>query len=565
MEIPIMNCGNQGIPEKMLAWQMYGAGMENFGVNDQPVEIPVPEIKDDELLVKIDAIGLCFSDVKLIRAGEEHPRVISKNLKEDPVIPGHEAVMTIVKVGSAIDPKFKVGQRFIIQADIYVKGQGFAYGYAINGGMAQYSVIDQRVLNGDEGCYLLPLDAGTPAAIAALMEPWTCVQAAYMIEYRNTPKKGGKVLIAAAPGNNKIYEAGELLKKAAPAEVKALNLSAAAVEKLSAELGKAVTVINAMPENERFDDIFICDVADHELGEKLGKLGARNAMISFIGSYNDEKWSFDVGSIHYEGWYYQGAEGNNLSAAYGRNFRTALKPGGTCWLPGGAGAMGQMHTQMAVESPDGPSRIIVSDMDDARIENVKRLLADTIKARGIEFKTLNPGKMTPQEFEQALHDFAPEGYDDIIMLVPVVPVLNQSASFLKTDGLMNIFAGIPAGKEGELNVKGIAAGGRRFIGSSGSKTAHLRHTLELAETGKLKPVTALAAIGGMRALKEGLESVIAAKFPGKTVIFPNCEDMPLTPVAHIADLADAIADTLDNDGFYTAETEMKLLEKYCNK
>ena len=78
-------------------------------------------------------------------------------------------------------------------------------------------------------------------------------------------------------------------------------------------------------------------------------------------------------------------------------------------------------------------------------------------------------------------------------------------------------------------------------------------------------MTALAAIGGMRALKEGLESVIAAKFPGKTVIFPNCEDMPLTPVAHIADLADAIADTLDNDGFYTAETEMKLLEKYCNK
>ncbi|NCB09927.1 MAG: hypothetical protein EOM73_17450 [Bacteroidia bacterium] len=145
MEIPIMNCGNQGIPEKMLAWQMYGAGMENFGVNDQPVEIPVPEIKDDELLVKIDAIGLCFSDVKLIRAGEEHPRVISKNLKEDPVIPGHEAVMTIVKVGSKIDPKFKAGQRFIIQADIYVKGQGFAYGYAINGGMAQYSKIDQRV------------------------------------------------------------------------------------------------------------------------------------------------------------------------------------------------------------------------------------------------------------------------------------------------------------------------------------------------------------------------------------------------------------------------------------
>src|SRR5690606_31447061 len=104
----------------------------------------------------------------------------------------------------------------------------------------------------------------------------------------------------------------------------------------------------------------------------------------------------------------------------------------------------QMHTQMAVEDPNGPKRIIVSDMDDARINNVKRLLADKIKERGIEFKTLNPGKLTPDEFEKALNDFAPDGFDDIIMLVPVVPVLNQSATHLKKDGLMNIFAGIPA-------------------------------------------------------------------------------------------------------------------------
>ncbi len=557
-------CSKSGvIPEKMLAWQMYGAGMENFGVNNQPVEIPVPQIKDDELLVKIDAIGLCFSDVKLIRAGEEHPRVISKNLKEDPVIPGHEAVMTIVKVGSKIAGQYQAGQRFIIQADIYVKGKGFAYGYAINGGMAQYSVIDQRVLNGDEGCYLLPLEEKTPSAIAALMEPWTCVQASYMIENRNQPKKDGAVLIAAAPGNNAVYTAGALLKNAVSKEIKALNLSAAAVAALEKELGRKLTVINEIPSGEQFDDIFLCDIADREYGEKLAKLGSRNSVISFVGTYPDANWSFDVGSIHYEGWYYQGTGSSEFSAAYGRNFRTTLKRGGTCWLPGGAGAMGQMHTQMAVESPDGPSRIIVTDMDDARIENVKRLLADKIRERGIDFQTLNPGKMTPEEFEKALHDFSPEGYDDIIMLVPVVPVLNQSARFLKADGLMNIFAGIPAGKEGEMNVRGIASEGRRYIGSSGSRTSHLRHTLDLAETGKLKPVTALAAVGGMRALKEGLESVIAAKFPGKTVIFPNCEDMPLTPISEITKLDANIGETLDDEGFYTAETEKRLLEKYC--
>ena len=180
------------VPEKMLAWRLYGEGMENFGDGDQPCELPVPEIRDDELLVRIDAIGLCFSDVKLIRAGEAHPRVISKDLRHDPVIPGHEAVMTVVRVGSKLTGKFQVGQRYIIQADIYVNGKGFAYGYAIDGGMSQYSVLDQRVLNGDEGCYLLPISDSMPSAVAALLEPWTCVQASYMIENRRAPLPGGR-------------------------------------------------------------------------------------------------------------------------------------------------------------------------------------------------------------------------------------------------------------------------------------------------------------------------------------------------------------------------------------
>ena len=556
-----MSC-NCTVPDRMLSWPLFGAGMDKLGKNDKPCEIPVPVNGDDELLVRIDAIGLCFSDVKLIRAGEEHPRVISKDLSTDPVIPGHEAVMTVVKVGRNLEDKFKCGQRFIIQADIYVNGKGFAYGYAINGGMAQYSLLDQRVLNGDEGCYLLPVNDDTPSAIAALMEPWTCVQASYMIENRTAPKKNGLVLIAAEPGSRKIYAAGELLKKACPAKVCALNLSQGALDALEAELNIKAEVVKTIPADIKFDDLFICDVADQELGEKLAKAGTREAVISFVGDYSDEAWSFDVGSIHYEGWFYQGAKGEVLSAAYGRNVRSELKKGGTCWLPGGAGAMGQMHTQMAVESENGPKRILVSDMDEARIENVRMLLADKIKERGIEFVTLNPSRMSPEKFEKAVADFAPEGFDDIIMLVPVIPVLNGSAKFLKDDGLMNIFAGIPAGKEGELNVNGIASRGMRFIGSSGSRTAHLRHTLELAEKGLLKPVTALAAVGGMNALKEGLDAVINAKFPGKTVIFPNCPDMPLTPVKDISKLVQDIEATISDDGFYTKATEQKLLEAY---
>jgi len=551
------------VPESMLAWPLFGAGMEKLGKADQPCQIPVPSIGEDELLVKIDAIGLCFSDVKLIRAGEEHPRVISKNLAEDPVIPGHEAVMTVVKVGKQLAGEFKPGQRFIIQADIYVNGEGFAYGYAINGGMAEYSRIDQRVLNGDEGCYLLPISDDTPSAVAALMEPWTCVKASYMIDNRNAPRRNGSVLVVC--GDQAEYCPGRLLTQAAPEMVTLVGASPATQANFAKAMPQAkISSISALPQ-ESFDDIFLCNLG-REAAEKAGKLANRNAVISLIGSYPDESWSFDVGSIHYNGWFYQGANGNDLSAAYGRNVRSSVKKGGVCWLPGGAGAMGQMHTQLAVESSNGPARILVTDMDNARLENVRKQLADKVKARGIEFKMLNPTSFaTPAEFAQAVREFAPEGFDDIIMLVPVIPVLNDAAKYLKADGLMNIFAGIPAGKEGSMNVRMIAENGVRYIGSSGSKTAHLRSTLEMVEKGELNPVSALAAVGGMNVLKDGLQAVIDAKFPGKTVIFPDCHDMPLTPVTALSGLDQAIGATLDGQGYYTMKTEAVLKQKFGSR
>ncbi len=555
------------IPDNMLAWPLFGAGMENLGKNNQPCTVKVPEIGDDELLVKIDSIGLCFSDVKLIRAGKDHPRVISPDLASQPVIPGHEAVMTVVKTGKNVSDKFKPGQRFIIQADIYVKGKGFAYGYAIDGGMSEYSRIDQRVLNGDEGCYLLPLADSIPAGIAALIEPWTCVIASYMIENRKTPQKEGSILIVCEDGDNTVYVPGKLLKNAKPRRISALNLNQQTIDLLRKEIPSArIDILKSIPEKGSFDDIFICEIS-REDAERIAKLANRNGVISFIGKYPDESWSFDVGGIHYNGWFYQGTKSNNLSDAYSRNVRSKLKKGGTCWLVGGAGAMGQMHTQLAVESTEGPSRILMTDMDDVRIKHVCELLGDKIKERKIEFHTLNPKSFpSPAAFEAEVAKFAEKsgGFDDIVMLVPVIPVVNSSAPFLKKAGLMNIFAGIPAGKEGLLNIRKIANENARYIGSSGSLTAHLRHTLKLVEDNKLNPGTALAAIGGMQDLKKGLEAVADAKFPGKTVIFPHCE-FPLTPIEKLSELSPDLPATLSKDGSYTTETEKEIFKRFGKK
>ena len=105
-------------------------------------------------------------------------------MKDDPVILGHEIALTVVGVGDKLQDRYHVGDRFTIQAAIDVDGVGYAYGYEIQGGLSQYNVIDQRILNGDDGNYIIPVQSTTGYAESALVEPWACVIAAYELQYR---------------------------------------------------------------------------------------------------------------------------------------------------------------------------------------------------------------------------------------------------------------------------------------------------------------------------------------------------------------------------------------------
>jgi NADPH:quinone reductase-like Zn-dependent oxidoreductase len=77
-------------------------------------------------------------------------------LQAEPVVLGHEVALTVVGVGEALRDQFAVGQRYVVQAEIYHHGRNLAYGYMLQGGQSQYSVLSDPVLRGDDGCYLLP-------------------------------------------------------------------------------------------------------------------------------------------------------------------------------------------------------------------------------------------------------------------------------------------------------------------------------------------------------------------------------------------------------------------------
>ena len=128
---------NYQTPDKSWGWNLYGAGMENLGRDGQPEPFSVSEPGDDQLLVRIDSVGVCFSDVKILKQGSSHPKLYNRDLVNDPTRLGHEVSLTIVKVGKNLQDIYHPGQRLAVQPDIYQQGKSTAYGYTIPGGLVQ--------------------------------------------------------------------------------------------------------------------------------------------------------------------------------------------------------------------------------------------------------------------------------------------------------------------------------------------------------------------------------------------------------------------------------------------
>lgn len=514
-------------PAEVKRWHLTGAGLDAL----REVTIDLPPFGPDELLVRHDACGICFSDIKIINLGPEHPRLQGRDMQAEPVVMGHEVALTVVGVGANLKGQFEAGQRFIIQADVYYKGLGLAYGYQLPGGMAQYGVVTKEVLQGDEGCYLIPIEDTTGYVEAALVEPWACVVAAYEYpNYRDGIKDGGKLLVVGG--------------------------SASALVGPGHQPASVVTVDNAADAaGKDFDDIVVYGVPTPEaLTSLMGCLGGRG-ILNLVGDKPlSEKVPVDVGRIHYEQRLFVSANDPARAAeAYGRNTRSEILPDGKVWFVGAGGPMGQMHLQRAVMLDHPPKTIVVTDMSDERLGRIRSRFGKLMDERGIELILVNPDAGG----DPAAH--AP--YDDIVNMVPSPGLIAQTVPFLGQDGVYNIFAGVAKGVMAELELGTILAKNQRLIGTSGSSIADLRRTLELVETDALSTNASLAAIGGLDAFRDGLAAVKAGQFPGKTVIFPLIEDMPLMSIDDLKTQLPNVYAKLQDGTFWTQEAEDELLRE----
>jgi len=567
--------GGGDIPQSMPAWQVFGAGFENLGKDGKPVEIPVYEVGPDQILARIDAAGLCFSDIKILKLGREHPRLFNRDLANDPIVMGHEAAITVVKVGEKQQGKYKVGDRFVVQAEAYYKGKNLAFGYMLPGALQPYTIIGPELLEGDDGCYLIPIKDETGYSEAALAEPWACVVCAYRVQPRTNIKHGGKVWVIGAEGaEGRMYSLGHLASgNSIPSKVYLTDVPAGMARELKQLCQQGGVAVEETATFSALDmdaflpdgatDVFLLGTPAPEVVEKVDAKLAKGGIVNLITQSGISRAvSVDVGRVHYDGTFYQGTSTSDVSASYRSTRGPALKVGGKTWMLGGAGPMGQMHVQLAIERNDAPSVIVASDIDPERLATLPERFGAAAKAKGIELICLNPAELGNEGFDEALRDIAPEGFDDVVVLVPVPALVSQGSQYLGQDGWLNIFAGVARGTMAQLDVSDVALRRVRYTGTSGSSIDDLRKTLSMTEGGELSPNRSVAAIGGICAAHEGLEGVRDAKFTGKVVIYPQFADLPLTAIEDLAQALPEVAEKLSPEGAWTKEAEQALLERY---
>jgi len=563
------------IPETTLSWNMYGAGLENIGSDGHPETYPVEEPGDDQILVRVDSVGMCFSDVKLIKQGGEHPKLYHRDLKNVPTRLGHEAALTVMKVGKNLRDQYYPGQRLAIQPDIYVDGKSTAYGYTIPGGLTQYHLLGAEVMNADDGNYLLPLEGEMGFAETALTEPWACVEGAYRQRRRLEPLPGGSMLIYAQPGDETKYEFSEGLE--APATIVVCNASQHLLDLIDEKSSANIVMLNdvtvddlpkineEMAEGKGFADVVVLAPESAEFITELAKLIARRGTFNIVGRKPlDGNPMIDVGRLHYDYTAYIGNTGPDIAASYGEvHNRAELKPGGAAVFIGAGGPMGQMHVQRAIEHPKGPRLIIATEINDMRLDALKQRFGPLAEKNNKRLLTHNPAG----DGADPLYDFVMEatdnvGADDVVVCVPVAKLMAEADTILREDGMLNLFAGVPNGTYAPLKINNVYLGNAQYTGTSGSKLSDQTTVINKTLAKELSPNRSVAAVGGMNAAREGVRAMMEGTYPGKVVIFPQLPDLPLIGLDELKDKYPDVAEKLGEDDTWTAEAEAALVEKF---
>ncbi len=161
----------------MKAVVAYGKGDYRY------TDVPKPSPKGAQILLKVEACGVCAGDIKCFEGGFRFWGGMGNPAYcEPPFIPGHEFIGRVCEVGESYSGELRVGDRVASEQIIpcgkcrYCREGKYwlcdphrVYGFKgdYNGGFAEYVILPENARN-----YKIPDDM--PLERAALIEPYAC-------------------------------------------------------------------------------------------------------------------------------------------------------------------------------------------------------------------------------------------------------------------------------------------------------------------------------------------------------------------------------------------------------
>lgn len=539
------------LPKSQYAVQLVGPDKPVLNKNKE-VHKPGPH----QILCRIEAVGLCFSDLKLLKQFSTHPRKTEITAGIDPqilaeipsyvpgdkaTVPGHEAVVRVTAVGPGVD-KFNIGERYLVQTDyrwLPTAQSNASFGYNFEGALQQYVLMDERIITSPAGeSMLIGVSEQLSSSAVALIEPWACVEDAYACRERRTIKTDGKMLIVAD-----VEVKDEMLNKlldnyGRPAEITRLSNN---------------TDISKLPD-AGFDDVIYFGSDAGKVEALFGKVGPKGLLnIVQCGGKFGADVTAQIGRVHYGGIRIVGTTGSDPAESM-KHIPAGgeIRPGDKINVVGAAGPMGMMHVVRSICQGVENVSVYAGDLDDRRLAVLAKIAEPLAEKNAVECRVYNPQK-----------ESLGERFDYTSLMAPVPQLAAGAVRSAAKGGIINVFAGIPASKTGEIDLDTYIDKHLYFIGTSGSVLEDMKTVLAKVVSGRLDTNVSVAAVAGLDGACEGIRAVENRLLPGKIVVYPACKGLPLTPLAKLAEIMPEVAERLTN-GLWTKQAEQKLLEGFYN-
>jgi threonine dehydrogenase-like Zn-dependent dehydrogenase len=520
-----------------------------------------------QILCKVEAVGLCFSDLKLLKQFSSHVRkgqilsgidpavlreIPSYVPGEKPTVPGHEVVVRIAEVGPEVTA-FKPRERYLVQTDyrwLRTATSNGAFGYNFEGALQEYVLMDLRVITSPDGeSMLLAVGDELSASAIALVEPWACVEDAYASKERAGIKAGGQMLVVAdtETPNGAIENLVERYGK--PGRITWVGTFAAA-SALGVPVIKAGTITELG--DGAYDDVVYLGGDATTVETLFGRLGNGGLLnIVLCGARFGRDVVVPVGRVHYGGIRIVGTVSNDPCESMAIIPEgDEIRHGDRINVIGAGGPMGMMHVIRNIcQGVEGVS-VYASDVDDNRLKALSRIVEPLARKNGVAYRAYNATKeRRDQKFDYAA------------LMAPVPALVVQAVHDAAEGGLINIFAGIPATVTGAIDLDAYISNRLYLIGTSGSTLDDMKRMLAKTESGRLDTNVSVAAISGMAGATEGIRAVENRTVAGKIIVYPACRELGLIRLEELARKMPDVAAYL-KDGLWTGDAERVLLEKH---